>query len=385
MIGRRTRLILWLPLIFGAVLAAVGLQVLFGGRSTRFDEMALGKETSSYWAKIGDYPIHCSPPVDADKCLQGFKARGASEAALWLGNSQVHAINQMKAGDTNAPPLLHATLRERFGLDLLTFSQPNANLQEHLVLFQYLRARVPTKVLILPLVFDDLRETGLRSEIAAALDDPPTDQALARSDVGRRIVKQARASADAVAAIGSGKDDLKALRETTQEKTELFFNRWLDEHSPLWKTRKEARGALMENLFFLRNRILGITAQTARPLIAARRDMNIAALQEILATAQAAGIRVFVYIVPIRNDVAIPYVPAEYEEFKKNAHDIATRYGASFSNLEGVVPARYWGTKASTNLGGGQEIDFMHFQGPGHRILAEALADFLRAPDLKNR
>ena len=45
------------------------------------------------------------------------------------------------------------SLSYRFS-SIITFSQPNANLQEHYVLFEYLRHRLPVRTLILPLVFD---------------------------------------------------------------------------------------------------------------------------------------------------------------------------------------------------------------------------------------
>ena len=159
-----------LPLILGTVVAAVGLSTVFGGSQTNFEELALGAETSSYFAAQGGYPIHCSGVAGAEKCLMGARVRNLPVHALWLGNSQVHSINQFRDGDENAPPLLSRRLNAR-GIDLLTFSQPNANLQEHLILYAYLQQRLSFDVLILPVVFDDLRETGLRADVAAALED----------------------------------------------------------------------------------------------------------------------------------------------------------------------------------------------------------------------
>ena len=44
---------------------------------------------------------------------------------------------------------------------LLTLSQPNANLQEHYILYR-INNLINIDVLVLPIVFDDLRETNLR-------------------------------------------------------------------------------------------------------------------------------------------------------------------------------------------------------------------------------
>ena len=52
----------------------------------------------------------------------------------------------------------------------LTFSQPNANLQEHFILFAHLINIFPIETLILPIVFDDMREDEVRKNIKIALD-----------------------------------------------------------------------------------------------------------------------------------------------------------------------------------------------------------------------
>ena len=80
------------------------------------------------------------------------------------------------------------------------------------------------------------------------------------------------------------------------------------------------------------------------------------------------------YIVPIRNDVQIPYDLMQYNSFKEEAGAIANEYSnVMFKNLEGLVPAKLWGTKASTTIGEEEEVDFMHFQAGGHQILADSI------------
>jgi hypothetical protein len=44
-----------------------------------------------------------------------------------------------------------------------------------------------------------------------------------------------------------------------------------------------------------------------------------------------------------------------------------------YVNFEKIVPANLWGAKASTTIGGGEELDFMHFKVGGHKILAEEI------------
>ena len=250
-------------------------------------------------------------------------------AALWFGNSQLHAVNRWREGEQNAPPILFRHLAAR-NVDLLAFSQPNANLQEHLVLFSYLRSRLPLRLLILPVVFDDVRDTGIRDSLLAALGDGATRDALARHDTGRRIMADN-------ANMASG--DLAALDETIQEYSEIALNDWLSEHSQLWDLRREARGNVFTWLHLTRNRLFGITAQSVRRLIPGRYAVNLEAVEAILADAQNEGIDTVVYVVPLHDDFAIPYDHDEYARFRRDIEALGQRYGASYANLEKLVPA----------------------------------------------
>ena len=49
------------------------------------------------------------------------------------------------------------------------------------------------------------------------------------------------------------------------------------------------------------------------------------------------------------------------------------KYDATFLNIENCIPAKYWGYKAIPSFFGTVEIDFMHFQYPGHLLVAKAL------------
>ncbi len=69
----------------------------------------------------------------------------------------------------------------------------------------------------------------------------------------------------------------------------------------------------------------------------------------------------------------MPYDLVQYSSFKKEIKVIADKYGARYVNLENLVPAEWWGTKAATTIGGGEELDFMHFQAGGHKLLADTL------------
>jgi hypothetical protein len=373
-IAGRRRVAEWLPAvgppILALLLALAAIDVLFGDVHTNFEEVALGSETTTVFARVGGAPIHCMDLRDVDGCLAGVRARSPSRVALWLGNSQLHAINQYEAGERTAPALVHDRLAGE-GLDLLTLSPPNANLQEHFALFEYVRARVPLGLVIVPVVFDDLREDGLRATVAAALSDPATRAALEQRPEGAELVRRYDLAP-------AESEDLAGVAETVQERSEKFLNGWLADHSKLWDARPEVRGALFRGIYLVRNSLFQIDAQSTRHVIPARRDRNLGALRGIIASAAAAGITPVVYVVPLRNDVAIPYDLAEYARFKSDVSEIAREGGARFADLEALVPAGYWGRTLGGGVSGGTEIDFMHFQAPGHALLAEAVLGLVR-------
>lgn len=358
-----------LAIILGCCIAIAFLSLKYGGKKTNFEDAAtFGVGTSTVMASIRGQRIHCSDSRDANECIAGAKNRHPFASVLWLGNSQVHAVNQLKLGENNSPPLLFERLIET-NLDLVTFSQPNANLQEHLVLFEYLKRQLPVKVLILPLVFDDTREDGLRKEVADFLGDPQVNIALSSTPIGIRIL-----NTNKPVPVGNNKDTA-GISDTIQERVERVLNTWLADTSALWAARPEIRGQIFTNLFIFRNAVLGIKPTSKRRIILSRYQDNLSALESILMSAAKDGIAVVLYVVPLRSDVEVPYVPGEYSKYKTEVQSLAIKYNMEFLNLENLVPPALWGTKESTDGGGAQELDFMHFQSGGHKLLADHLAE----------
>ena len=368
---RKKSLLSLFSIITGCCIALLFLKINTHGEKTNFEDAStFGADTTSVMERVDGYKIHCFDSRDAAECLAGARARNAANSVLWLGNSQVHAVNQFHAGETNAAPILFTKLKEK-GLDLVTFSQPNANLQEHLVLFEYIQRQLPIKLLILPVVFDDMREDGIRKEVADFISDESTKMALVKTSSGEQIINIAEATAK------NSDTDTAGISQTIQEKVERTLTMWLTDRSQLWSARPEIRGQIMFNLYFLRNTFLGIKPTSKRKVIPARYLDNMAALKAILDSASNKKITVLLYVVPLRNDVEMPYFKKEYEQYKADVKILSEQYEANFVNLENLVPARLWGSKESTSVGGGQELDFMHFQAEGHKLLAAKLSELV--------
>ena len=84
------------------------------------NELALGKATKSIYGKSKKGSIHCKGIKDSKKCIN--YANDFSNNILWIGNSQLHGINQYEEGQVPAPEILFNTLDSQ-GKNLTTFSQ----------------------------------------------------------------------------------------------------------------------------------------------------------------------------------------------------------------------------------------------------------------------
>jgi hypothetical protein len=237
------------------------------------------------------------------------------------------------------------------------------NLQEFLVLSRYAAGHMPINLLLMELVFDDLREDELRSDFnemltSGAVTEMRRSSSMAESIIGRFLSKRKE---------GDGGGPLDALSGTFQKPIEDWLTGKLSATWKLWANRPQLEGSVYLALYNLRNFALGVKPTTVRRVIRARYDLNMESFCDILDDCRRRGIPVLLYIAPIRQDKPIPYDRPEYNRWKNEVSEIAQRFGAHVVNLEQLVPGELWGTYT------GDDIDFMHFQGPGHRLVAEAL------------
>ncbi len=361
-------------LLLGCITGVIFLYFFLPSASenTAFEELALGKENTVLLGQVNGLNIHCHDLNDLDSCISSYRSEGHKRSIiLWLGNSQIHAINQYKFGQETAVPILHRRFQE-VDKYLLTLSQPNASLQEHYLLFAHIINQFPIEMLILPIVFDDMREDGIRLSLNNAFKNHNTTGLLSYSDFGKKLIdnniKQDLAG-----------NDMAALEGTIQESFEKYLNKHLDDFWPIWSERSSLRGSLLNFLYEFRNWSLGINPQSKRKIIPGRYQKNRDAFEAILQLAEMYSIKVLVYIAPIRNDIKMPYDDEEYIFFKKEIKEVSQENKVDLVNLENIVPGKFWGSKESTAIGEMQELDFMHFKSEGHELLAERLYQEIKA------
>ncbi len=354
-----------------ALLLALLVVRWIASTASNFQDLALGEQTASVFGTLDGDTIFCGSIKKIDECLAPARQRNLARRVIWLGNSQLHAINQVKPGDTTAPVQLAAGLRPK-GVEVLGFSMPNASLIEMLVAANFLASDRRIDVLIVPLFLDDTRVQAVREDLRLAADPADRKAELQQLASGRFAIAQLNALANS---------DVPAESSATtlQQKSEMAVTTRLEQCCGLESMRFAAHGQIDVQAYLLRNWVFGITPQSVRPVLPVAYQQNLAALEDIFRIAQRNSTRVIAYIPPLRQDFKPPYDPQQYQAFKAQTRALAQRYGVRWIDFDRLVPGRYWGTKAATSLGGKAELDFMHYQEPGHAMLAQAMAPQVEA------
>ena len=356
-----------LPLLLGIVL-------LYWNKSRvrKAEDIGLGEGTSSYYPSLNNYPIHLSTPSSLDLFMKGWKKRGGSELYLWVGNSQLHGVNQYKNSDKNSVEILFDSLKQ-YNREVLGTSYPNANLQELLATTVYYTSIVKIKAVIMPVFYDDMREDGIRDIISSC---NPLVMALKKDSIyfdNIESIKSLETKSNEMPNTEESKD-FGGIKETAQDVSERYLNGKLESQWEIWKKRPDFRGDFFNDLYVWRNKLLGIKPTTVRKIIPGRFRQNYNAFETLSKFCLIKKLPLYIYIPPIRSDVPPPYNMNEYTAFKEQVKADCKKWGVHFINLENLVPAKYWGTTGTKNdVNGGGQIDFMHFQFGGHRLLADTV------------
>lgn len=337
-----------------------------------FEDAALGEQTQTVIGMLGGHRVHCFTMKDGEECIKPALERQLDKTMVWLGNSQLHAINQLKDSDVLSSVKIAEALRDE-GIEMLTFSQPNATLQEHLIMYEALSERINIDYLLLPLVFDDTREIQIRPDIKYSLKNQNVYDRLKQSEAGSLLLQET-----------SDVENPSASGKTFQARSENYITSVLENLIGWEKLRERARGSIRLSIYKIRNSVFGINSSSIRKKIPGAYAANIAAFEQILISAKQNDVSVLVYIPPLRSDVPRPYDPDEYETFKFEVQEISRLHGSDFFDFETLVPGKFWGTMNSINADNGPTYDFMHFRGEGHDLLADAIIKTIQKKLLSN-
>jgi hypothetical protein len=251
-------------------------------------------------------------------------------------------------------------------------------MSDFLITYNFWKNELPIKAVFLPVFMDDLRETnGIEDDFYPYLNENKYKLKYPNSHLIDNLNSEFKLSYEKIIQNKSA----NSITKTTQEKFEFFFNNFANKNFTIWNNRKEVKGLLFGKLYDLRNTIFNIKATTTRRMLPNRYKDNFDALKLILKDASSNKIKTLLYIPPIRSDVIIPYNIKEYNYFKNELKELLNinKNYIYYSNFEKIVPSIYFGFKGSTNMNTEiKELDFMHFQYNGHKILADSLYNFYK-------
>jgi hypothetical protein len=355
-----------------ALVVAFLLYDILNPNKISFENLALGTQTSAYQAKDKTGKTIHFLHMDSTE-LREFEDLcnySLDSVTLILGNSQTHSINQLKKKDKNFVELINESSAKNRKNGVVAFSFPNANLQELYLALDYALSRnLRVNKLILPVFMDDLRESGVREVFFTELFE--RNYKMDNITAVSQEINAALAAGDKIV------ESANPVELTTQEKSEKWLNQFLEAELTIWGQRENMRGSMLNWLYMLRNTVFGIRPGSVRHMIAEPYNKNLDALKYMLQLAKNKGISVYLYIPPIRSDVTLPYDQSELLKFNKDVNELAMLNSAKIKDFSSIIPGKYWGYKESTNFIDSTEVDFMHFQLQGHRILADSLIQFI--------
>jgi hypothetical protein len=369
--------------LFLACIIAFIVLTLLAAKKTDLENLAKGEQNTSRFETYEGKPFTAYNIKEMNLLIHD-RERNRSQGLidkkddlhrlLWLGNSQLHYINQFQDGDHLSPYWLKKSLQMELSVEPLGFSLANANLQELFILGLYTTNKIPVDLIVIELCFNNLRDDELREVFSEILTQQVAfglrKNSPAADNIIRRFLSITEENSKAIKAKTAQKPG-DILSGTVQKPVESWINSKLTSWWPLWADRPLIEGNVLTVLWDFRNWVFNINATTVRKMIPSRYLNNMEALNGLVEYYKQKGTPLLLYFPPIRQDKPMPYDIMEYERWKKEVAAIAETGGVKLVNLEKLVPPEYWGTYERN------EIDFMHFRNGGHQLVARALAPYV--------
>ncbi len=320
--------------------------------------------------------------VDLAAAARRFRAlrKEGRPVVLWLGASQLYAVNEWRPGEEAS--VVHAERETRargLGDGFVQIGLPNATLIELLLAaLRLAREGLTPDRLVLAMVYDDLRETEIRPELSPQIP-PSGGEDVRRWGPGVALLEEARAAFAAGGAGARAPVERNDIAGTWQDRLERRVTAGLEAAWPAFAARHRVSTRL-EIWFrawpvYVAGRTLdalGIALRRVPPVPAEAKRRNVVAFDSLLRLARASDAAILVYLQPHPQAPGPFYHDrAAYDAFAAETRSICAAAGADYEDWETRVPLEFWGT---TNEG---KLDVFHFREEGHRRLGRAVADWL--------
>ncbi len=305
---------------------------------------------------------------------------GTHTELLYVGNSQTIAVMDQAPGDMISPQWLQVFLARSNAhqdVQVNVGSLPNLSAPELLIRLVAAGEASPRQVdvLVASVVLEEFRGLGVRDEVAAEGN---------AETVKTRIRSLVEQNGDLTSVSTSLQSLLKSNSSSsinlTSSQADSSFAKRLEtnlenfaERSSLFAKRDDMRVQVSLGFHECRNRLLGITSSSARPVPEASYRASLELLELAFRYARAKNIKVLVYLAPIRPVQPNPNLPADVAKFRRDVPELCNRYAIKCLDYVDLIPENLWTNYPDDATGSGGQRDFAHFTGAGHKLLAEKL------------
>lgn len=332
-------------------------------------ELGLGLNTTSHVAKMKGI-VKSARIGDLDSVLLSIKKVQRNspkhQLAVWIGNSQLHAINQYKHNDLLAVQYSQQMLEElNSNISLFQFSSPHLNIIEEQIYMNTLRVEsIKPDYLILPITFRSFHFIKIREELKKLAGYKEITKSIANSRVADLFFLEES---------NDKRGKLLSKDSTWQDRSEEYLNSLMERNIPFYKYKDNTKSYIK---FLPTLAIHEMTDKSRDPQVSGNREIieiNMLSLTEIIQFAKSNNIEILMYQVPHpQDDQYFFYNREAYKDFFASIEKIASRSdNVHYIKLESIIPNRLWGI----NNDGFK--DMYHFQSEGHKILGDTIAQVL--------
>lgn len=309
-----------------------------------------------------------------------FVADGKTTELLYLGNSQTLSIMDPMPGDMITPQWLQVYLARKASPGARPFrvnlgSLPNLTMPEAMIKLVAAGESNPRQVdvLLLSAVLEEFRGLSIRDEIAEVAKAPAVKSHLMSLANANSDLTTVHSSLEPV--LGSGPAANVPVTDSRTAEAQAI-ERYLQtraEKLPLFADRDSFQGQILLAYHESRNRVLGITSASPRPVPDAAYRSTLELIELALRYCAAKNIPVVVYLAPIRPIQPNPNLPADVARFRHDLPLLCQKYGVTCLDYVDVVPAPLWTNYTESAAGTEGQRDYAHFTGAAHRLVAEKL------------
>lgn len=313
---------------------------------------------------------------------------GKHTELLYVGNSQTIAIMDQAPGDMISPQWLQVLLARENEvasknhasakpIEVNLGSLPNITAPELLIQLVAAGERSPRQadILVCAVVLEEFRGLGVRDEVAKVAAMPEVKmriQSLLDQSRDLPTVQTSLQSLFNSGASGSNRSTPDVAKSSYAQKVENRLQQSID-RVPLFAARDDLRVQVSLGYHEWRNRLLGITTASTRPVPESSYRASLEMLDLALRYARSARIRVVLYLAPIRPIQPNPNLPSDVARFRRDVPALCQRYEVKCLDYLDLVPEALWTNYADEATGTQGQRDFAHFTGAAHKLLAEKL------------